>query len=209
MAKKEREFATFTGYSWDASYYINGDDSSYYDNKEAKENADNVLAKLKSIYGDFSIVDCTDEPSYALPDFGSQKHGDCLEYTIEYDSRFTMLSTTKSGNIKLNLEKIVDRYQIERALMQLSEKYPDCSNLPTVIDDTFRLIIRHGIWEISIYKDGVKIEHSFMNVLHIPAIPIERIDTLEFDFFTDFSKLVGIWIDNSLFDEPIRLIYHT
>ena len=87
--------ATFKGYSYDASYYINGDATGYeYSNTPtnkqgdmAQANADLVCTKLKEVYGkNACIVGCSDIESdnFGFPDYGMQLFGNIVEYTIHY-----------------------------------------------------------------------------------------------------------------------------
>ena len=85
--------ATFVGYTFDASYYINGDPTSYdyYNTPNDKAgdvyeaNADAVYDEIKAIYGpNARIVSCGDETFFGTPDYGSQLKGDCVEYSILY-----------------------------------------------------------------------------------------------------------------------------
>ena len=91
---KKIHTATFTGYSYDASYYINGDATGYdyYNTPNDKagdrfqENADAVIEAMRADYGPSAyIVDCGEETFFGMPDYGSQLKGDCVEYTIVYD----------------------------------------------------------------------------------------------------------------------------
>lgn len=80
------EKATFIGYAYDASYYINGDASSYDENDEYKKNADAVIAEMQKDYGPSArIVDCSSDSFFGRPDYGMQLQGDCVEYTIFCD----------------------------------------------------------------------------------------------------------------------------
>jgi hypothetical protein len=88
------KIATFIGYSYDASYYINNDASGYdYYNEPGnpagdgyQKNADAVYNEIKSIYGPGArIVSCGDETFFGRPDYGSQLKGDCVEYTVFYN----------------------------------------------------------------------------------------------------------------------------
>jgi len=79
--------ATFIGYSYDASYYINNDASCYIiDGEDCKRNADAVIEAMRADYGPSArIVDCSNDTFFCRPDYGSQLKGDCIEYTILYN----------------------------------------------------------------------------------------------------------------------------
>ena len=85
------KIATFKGYSYDASYYINCDATGYtysntLDNKQA--NADLVYALMQEHYGKSAcIVGCPESSGedFGYPDYGSQLLGDLIEYTISYN----------------------------------------------------------------------------------------------------------------------------
>jgi hypothetical protein len=86
--------ATFIGYSYDASYYINNDATGYdYYNEPGnhagdgyQKNADAVYNEIKAIYGPGAyIVDCGQETFFSRPDYGMQLQGDCIEYTVLYN----------------------------------------------------------------------------------------------------------------------------
>ena len=91
---KKIHTATFTGYSYDASYYINSDPTGYdYYNTPGdpagdryQENADTVIAAMQADYGPSAyIAGCSDTSFFDTPDYGMQLQGDCLEYTIVYN----------------------------------------------------------------------------------------------------------------------------
>ena len=85
---RQFETATFIGYSYDASYYINNDVSGYDnpDGDEHRKNADAVLEQMRSDYGPSArIVDCGQDTFFGRPDYGSHIKGDCVEYTIFYN----------------------------------------------------------------------------------------------------------------------------
>jgi hypothetical protein len=82
------EMSTIVAYSYDASYYINGDVSSYDNPRgdEYRKNADAVLEEMRSDYGQSAhIVSCGQENFFGRPDYGSHLKGDCIEYTILYN----------------------------------------------------------------------------------------------------------------------------
>ena len=87
------KIATFKGYSYDASYYINGDATGYEysntpDNKHNQANANLVYARMQEQYGKSAcIVGCPDivSDNFGFPDYGSQLLGDLIEYTISYN----------------------------------------------------------------------------------------------------------------------------
>ena len=79
--------AIFTGYSYDASYYINNDKSCYIiDGEDCKKNADAVMDAMRADYGPSArIVSCGQETFFGRPDYGAQAKGDCVEYAIFYN----------------------------------------------------------------------------------------------------------------------------
>jgi hypothetical protein len=79
---------TFVGYVYDASYYINCDDTSYYaysNGAKDKANADYVLEQVKHACNDLpiNVVDMQDT-YFGKPDYGSRLLGDVATYTVLY-----------------------------------------------------------------------------------------------------------------------------
>jgi hypothetical protein len=90
----KQKTATFIGYAFDASYYINNDPTGYdyYNTPNDKagdqyqKNADAVVVAMQAAYGPSArIVDCSNDTFFGRPDYGMQLQGDCLEYTILYN----------------------------------------------------------------------------------------------------------------------------
>ena len=111
--------ATFKGYSYDASYYINNDASGYdYYNTPGdpagdryQANADAVIAAMRADYGPgASIVDCGQETFFGRPDYGAQLKGDCLEYTILYNPIETIAEKREYSFLHSDGEQITGAY---------------------------------------------------------------------------------------------------
>jgi hypothetical protein len=95
----KRKTATFIGYSYDASYYINNDASGYdYYNEPGnhagdryQKNADDVVSEMQADYGPGArIVSCGNETFFGIPNYGSKLKGDCITYFILYDPMETI-----------------------------------------------------------------------------------------------------------------------
>ena len=104
--------ATFNGYSYDASYYINNDASCYIiDGEDCKHNADAVIEAMKADYGPHArIIDCAKETFFGLPDYGAQLKGDCLEYTILYNPIETIAEKREYSFLHSDGEQITGAY---------------------------------------------------------------------------------------------------
>ena len=116
---KKIHTATFTGYSYDASYYINNDASGYdYYNtpgdpagERFQENADAVIERMRADYGHSAyITGCSDTGFFDTPDYGSQLKGDCIEYTIVYDPIETIAEKREYSFLHSDGEQISGAY---------------------------------------------------------------------------------------------------
>ena len=116
---KKTHTATFTGYSADASYYINGDATGYecYNTPgnmagdRFRDNADAVLEQMRADYGPSArVVSCGNEPFFARPDYGSQLKGDCIEYTIVYNPIETIAEKREYSFLHSDGEQITGAY---------------------------------------------------------------------------------------------------
>lgn len=111
--------ATFTGYSADASYYINGDATGYdYDNliedglgDRLKENADIVMDEMRADYGPSAyITDCCEKSFFDTPDYGRRLKGECIEYTIVYNPLETIAKKHTYSFLHSDGERITGEY---------------------------------------------------------------------------------------------------
>ena len=123
---KKIHTATFTGYSYDASYYINNDASGYdYYNTPGdpagdryQANADAVIAAMRADYGPGArIVDCGQDTIFGRPDYGAQLKGDCVEYTILYNPIEAIAEKREYSFLHSDGEQITGAYwNMKRAL---------------------------------------------------------------------------------------------